>query len=841
MFVRNTVERCFAAAALIGCGLLTTATIFPAAEDPEKYLQLILVATRAEADKVLERIRAGDSFESLAKEYSIDPTAAGGGSLGKVKLSTLRMELRDALGGLDPGKVTKVVSVPSGYMILKVLPEPEQLVAYVSGFDEVLYFFARLSKPPAYDQNLQTICDMKREAMRAAIRESEEFLGGGNWRQRLKAHHTLAQLWAYQGDMDKAIEHFQAALAITVSNNLNDLQPALQEKLAIAYMRKGEVQNCLENHNARSCIFPISPEARHKLVFGSENGAALFQKYLEANPADLEVRWLLNIASMTLGKYPQGVPKQYLIPASAFTSQEDAGRFVDVAPISGLDRMNTAGGSITDDFDNDGLLDVVISIVDVCESMRYYHNNGDGTFSDWTARAKLTGQLGGINLNQADYNNDGRLDIFVMRGGWEFPMRNSLLRSNPDGTFTDVTGESGLANPAYPTPTAAWADFDNDGYVDLFVGNEKAPGQLFRNKGDGTFVDVGHSAGLDRVAFTKGAAWGDYDNDGFPDLYVSNHGQENFLYHNNRNGTFTDVARQLGVEKPIRSFPAWFFDYNNDGCLDLFVSSYVQSLADIAADYLKLPTHAETLKLYRNTCKATFEDVTKEVGLDRISMAMGANFGDIDNDGFLDFYLGTGSPSYGALVPNLMFRNQAGKYFVDITASSGTGHLQKGHGISFGDINNDGDQDIFLHVGGAVPGDTYSNVLFKNPGHKNDWIGVRLVGEKTNRAAIGARIKVTVGNESKTQRYIYREITSGGSFGASSFLQNIGLGKAARIASLEIWWPASNTQQKFQDLSTNQFIEIKEFAKSYGKLDRRSFVLGSTAKASHTHATPARR
>src|SRR5207247_1674767 len=365
-------------------------------------------------------------------------------------------------------------------------------------------------------------------------------------------------------------------------------------------------------------------------------------------------------------------------PPSTFESKQDIGRFEDVAPALGLDTFNMAGGVIMDDFDNDGFLDLVTSSLDPCMPLNFFRNEGNGTFTARASASGLSKQLGGLNLAQVDYNNDGWLDIYVMRGGWEPAMRKSLLKNNGDGTFTDVTRESGLAIPATSSQTAAWLDFDNDGNIDLFVGNESAPSQLFHNNGDGTFADVAHKAGVDRVAFTKGVVAGDYDNDGYPDLYVSNMGEENFLYHNNRNGTFTDVARQLHVEKPIWSFPVWFFDYDNDGWLDLFVSSYSYSLIDVARSYLKVPVQTETLKLYRNTGKGSFQDVTEEVGLARVFMPMGANFGDVDNDGFLDFYLGTGSPSYGALVPNVLFRNQDGKHFVDITASSGTGHLQKG-------------------------------------------------------------------------------------------------------------------------------------------------------------------
>src|SRR5262249_22864394 len=150
---------------------------------------------------------------------------------------------------------------------------------------------------------------------------------------------------------------------------------------------------------------------------------------------------------------------------------------------------------------------------------------------------------------------------------WEFPMRNSLLRNNGDGTFTDVTESAGLLSGAHRTHSAAWADFDNDGWLDAFIGHEESPSQLFRNRGDRTFEDVTAKAVVGRTAFTKGATWGDYDNDGFPDLYVSNYGGENFLYHNNGDGTFTELGAQLGVSKPLMSFPTWFFDYDNDGRL----------------------------------------------------------------------------------------------------------------------------------------------------------------------------------------------------------------------------------------------------------------------------------
>jgi hypothetical protein len=205
---------------------------------------------------------------------------------------------------------------------------------------------------------------------------------------------------------------------------------------------------------------------------------------------------------------------------------------------------------------------------------------------------------------------------------------------------------------------------------------------------------------------------------------------------------------------------------------------------------------------------------------------MGANFGDIDNDGYLDLYLGTGNPTYSSLLPNVLLRNKEGKSFVDVTASSGTGELHKGHGVAFADIDNDGDEDLLTEIGGAVPGDRHAFRLFENPGNGNDWINLHLVGVKTNRSAIGARIKLTVENEGHGSRSIYRTVGSGGSFGASPLQQHIGLGKSARLVDVEIWWPASNTRQHFPDVQKNQFLEIKEFAKSYVKLERPRYRLG---------------
>jgi hypothetical protein len=275
------------------------------------------------------------------------------------------------------------------------------------------------------------------------------------------------------------------------------------------------------------------------------------------------------------------------------------------------------------------------------------------------------------------------------------------------------------------------------------------------------------------------------------------------------------------VQAPGTGFATWFFDYDNDGWPDIFATSFPSYSPDeVVRSYMHLPFHADTMKLYRNRHNGTFEDVTAKVGLDRVFIPMGSNFGDVDNDGFLDIYLGMGQPSFSAIFPHELLRNDGGKTFVDITASSGTGELHKGHGVSFADLFRLGHEDIVASAGGALPSDRHSLRLFKNPGNDNDWINVRLAGVKTNRAAVGARIKVTVENDGHSVRSIYRTVGYGSSFGGNPMEQHIGLGHGARITDVDIWWPTTDTRQHFSDVAKNQYILIKEFDKEYTKLDR---------------------
>jgi len=818
-------------------------------------LRVIVVDSADKAQRLLNRLKDGDNFATLAQAESIDPTGDAGGLLGKVTLSTLPPVLKDALAGVGPGQLTAIVRIPTGFAILKVVDDADpanismnadtpatlatqasvRYVIDVSGLLEAEAILQAFPKPADWNESPGTICQARRESLASSQKSLEEALSPENPSGRasrspfdlMQAHFALAQLHAYRGQMDRALVQYRQAYE-SARAGVPAAVMRMTEALGVAYLHKSGMENRIRAPGD-ICLFPLRPGQSYAKTGDAQKAIDLFLNVLKQKPDDLEVRWLLNLAYMTIGLYPDKVPAVYLIPPPAFASTEDVGRFRDVAPQAGLNVVATAGGVIVDDFAGNGRFDLVTSNFDSCGPLHYFRNNGDGTFTERTSSAGLDGQLGGLNMIQADYDNDGCKDILVLRGGWEVPQRSSLLRNNCDGTFTDVTAASGLAKPT-STQTAAWADINNDGLLDLFLGNENRASQLFLNRGIGAFEDISRSAGVDRVAFTKGVTAADFDNDGFVDFYVSNFNGNNYLYRNNHDNTFTEMARAAGVPGPGHGFATWFFDYDNDGWLDLFATSYFTSVDESIRTYLHLPHNAASLRVYKNLGHGSFRDVTADVGLDKVFMPMGANFGDLDNDGFLDIHLGTGNPSYASLLPNVLLRNKDGKSFVDVTASSGTGELHKGHGIAFADLDNDGDEEIIAEIGGATPGDSHPLRLFENPGHGNDWINLRLVGRKTNRAAIGARITVTVENEGRGTRTIHRSVGSGGSFGASPLEQHIGLGKSARIVEIEIWWPASNTRQRLTGLAKNQFVEIVELERSYTAIERRQVRLGGTRR-----------
>ncbi len=645
------------------------------------------------------------------------------------------------------------------------------------------------------------------------------------------------------GDLETGIACLKRAYDIIPTARLApDEANHARFKLGVAYMRLGETENCCALNTPESCIVPIRGGGLHTRVQGSTEAIRCFQEVMnntDENSRDhLTSRWLFNVAHMTLGGYPDKVPPDLLIPVQTFQSEAASfPRFANISEKAGLNTFNLSGGAIVDDFNNDGYLDVLTSTWDPDGQLHFLVNNADGTFSDNTANSHLLGLNGGLNLLQTDYDNDGNLDFLILRGAWlgrvgRHP--NSLIHNNGDGTFTDVTFEAGLGDAHYPTQTAAWADYDNDGDIDLFVGNEytkelKAPCQLFRNNNDGTFTDIAERAGVLNLGYSKGVTWGDFDHDRFPDLYVSNYTSENRLYKNNRDGTFTNEAEALGVARPVHSFPTWFWDFDNDGELDLFVSCYTGRVHHLAAHYLGQATDYERPCLYRGDGSGGFVNATSQQDLEYPMLPMGSNFGDLDNDGFLDFYLGTGDPDYESLMPNLMFLNRRGQGFKNVTMAGGFGHLQKGHGVAFADLDNDGDADVFEQMGGAYPGDKYADALYENPGFRNHWLGVHVLGAASNRAAIGVRIHAEI-DEGGVTRSIYRHVNSGGSFGANPLRQTIGLGDADGVRKLSVFWPTTGRTQVFHDIGANQFVRVIEDEKTLTRIDLKKLKLGEAAQ-----------
>ncbi len=601
---------------------------------------------------------------------------------------------------------------------------------------------------------------------------------------------------------------------------------AVSFHLGVGWLRLAETANCCAHPTADTCILPLRGSAVHTDKEGASNAVHCFLEVLQNTAPDdywhLSAQWLLTLAHMSLGTFPDGVPAQYRLPPAAFAAERDVPRWPDVAPAVGLDLWGTAGGVVVEDFDGDEWLDVLMSDWAPTGQLRYFHNEHNGTFRDCTETAGLLGITGGLNLVHADYDNDGDCDVLVLRGAWCFEtgcVPNSLLQNDGHGRFIDVTFAAGLAEPFLPTQTAAFCDYDLDGDLDLYIGNEnsprqRAPSQLFRNDGNGRFTDVAAAAGVRNDAYAKGVTWGDYDGDRWPDLYVSNIDGPNRLYHNRGDGTFEDVAERAGVTKPSHGFTTWFCDLDNDGALDLLAFNYDTGIGHLASHLLGGPLPYERACIYRGDGKGGFHDVAKELGFDYPAMVMGCNFGDIDNDGFLDFYLGTGDPQYYSLMPNLLFHNDGGRALQPLTMASGTGHLQKGHGVAFADFDGDGDQDLVETVGGAYPGDAFRNVLFENHGNRNHWVTVRVVGTQSNRSAIGARIRVVV-SEGGVERSIYKHVNTGGSFGGNPLRQTIGLGQAERIVRIEVWWPKTGVTQVVEAVPRDAVVRIVEGEPGY--------------------------
>ena len=473
-----------------------------------------------------------------------------------------------------------------------------------------------------------------------------------------------------------------------------------------------------------------------------------------------------------------------------------------------------------DDFDGDGLLDIAVTTMDPAGSMAIYRNRGDGTFEDRSEAAGVTGQFGGLVCYQTDYNNDGRLDVYHP------PRRVASARRCGPSSCATTAGDGSPTSPRKPACSTRSIPTRPPGPITITTAGSTSSSPAKSNPigcitiaATARFEEVAAKAGVDGKGqeFYKGCTWIDFDNDRYPDLFVNCMSGLARLYHNERDGSFTDVTGDMGIDGPRGGFACWSWDFDNDGWLDIFATSYDRSLNDVVRGLVGR-THSQGLAASlsqprRQGIREQDRGIGPGHGLFRRWAATSAT--STTTAGSTSTWA-PATRTWARSCPIGCSRTYRGGRFAEITGTSGTGHLQKGHGVACGDWDNDGDVDIFIEMGGALNGDKYHNIMFQNPGQGNNWLTVKLVGTKTNRAAIGARIKVvTAGKEPLT---IHRHITSGSSFGANPLRQTIGLAKADRVAVLQIDWPTSGTTQVFRDIPVNQSIEITELEKGYKTL-----------------------
>jgi len=487
------------------------------------------------------------------------------------------------------------------------------------------------------------------------------------------------------------------------------------------------------------------------------------------------------------------------------------------------------------DYDNDGWMDIFLVNTGPCDFYRphaptpnaLYHNNRDGTFTDVTRRAGLGGGIFGMGVAIGDYNGDGHADLYLTGYG-----RNILYRNNGDGTFTDVTHAAGVSDPGWST-SAVWFDYDNDGLLDLFVCNfvefaaatpnlcglnplqkpfyctprvfRPRASVLFHNNGDGTFTETGHLTSIGRrPGKAHGVVATDINGDGLMDLFVANDSEANFLFINRGNGIFEEVGLAAGVAlnengRPRAGMGVDSADYDNDGRMDLFVAN---------VDH-------ERFSIYHNEGG---ELLTDRAASSRIGIATqylsgwGLKFFDYDNDGNLDLVLANGHPDdmvaeYTPRVrydePLLLFHND-GRDWTNVSSQGGDAFQQNwnARGLAVGDYDNDGALDLLISNNGGAP------LLLRNRhGARNNWLGLKLIGVRANRDAIGAQITWTYGDTTRS-----RLKTGGGSFLSSHDPRVVlGIGRAPRIDSLEIRWPQpSHAVDRFVDLPIARYVQITE-------------------------------
>jgi hypothetical protein len=488
----------------------------------------------------------------------------------------------------------------------------------------------------------------------------------------------------------------------------------------------------------------------------------------------------------------------------------------------------TGSGCAWLDYNNDGWLDLYVlsgrymegvtkfSRPDGLDATNHlYRNNGDGTFTDVTTQVGVPGKDFGMGVTVGDYDNDGDEDIFITN------YRSSVLyHNNGDGTFTDVTAKAGVENPHFGTGTA-WFDYDRDGKLDLYVGNylqfdanmkmryfsaDAFPGpldyegtadRLFHSNGDGTFSDVSHAAGIDNPAGrAMGLTVGDFDNDGWPDVYIANDTMASYLYHNNHDGTFKNVADDVNTAfgangEATSAMNPIFGDYDNDGWQDLFVSD--------------MRYH----RLFHNPGKGPFWlDTTVETGVASVSgqyVAWGDGFFDFDNDGWKDIYVVNGGLHWLVPMEDSVLRNNDNSTFQDVSANLGSYFKFKkvGRGACFADYDNDGYIDSFIMVLGGK-----GILLHNNPppdGLKNHWLTIKLVGTKSNRDGFGAHLEAIAGD----LRQSVDATSEDGYLSQGDPRPHFGLGRHMQVDRLTIRWP-SGTVQTLENVKADQVLTVKE-------------------------------
>ncbi|MEE3259246.1 MAG: FG-GAP-like repeat-containing protein [Candidatus Latescibacterota bacterium] len=628
-----------------------------------------------------------------------------------------------------------------------------------------------------------------------------------------EGHWQLGRVWLLQGRIEEGVSLLERALA------LDSTLDAARELVLETFLGRGK--EALEDGRfAQAQAYlqrALAVDARgYEPLYWAAITALWQEDYVRADsllqvavavhPEPLELRWHLGLVQEALGRGQDAVPESLRF-VDAITTGEIGGRFSEIGAVVGVDKFDGGRASAWADYDGDGDLDLAVI---GHPKLAYFRNDG-GRFAERTRAAGLSLPTGGIGVQTADYDNDGDADLYATRDGWFGGGENVLFQNDGRGVFAEVTEAAGTGDSG-SSFCAAWSDFDRDGWLDLYVANGTgATGDstnvLYRAKGDGSFADVAIAAGVAHRGQTLSVTWGDFDADGWPDLYACNFTEPNALYRNRGNGTFADQTQAAGVAAAhIDGFITFVLDYDNDGALDLFVanwSQYETVLADRVAG--AMTSARDRPVLYRNQGDGTFVDMTEAAGLLRALGTMSGVPGDVDNDGWVDIYLGNGGPQMGRRDPDTLYRNKGDGTFLDVTEAAGLGHVGKSHGVTFADYDRDGDLDLYAPVGGAQPGDQWSNALYRNEGFGHHYLVLALQGTQSNRDGIGARVEVRAGDLVQ-----FGEVASGYSFGNSSSLElEFGLGQRRQVERIEVAWPSGQVDV-YRDIAADQHLVLRE-------------------------------